>query len=38
MEYMIKVSPKGQFVFEMIMPDDLPVSGVILADQIKSLD
>ncbi|MDN3514091.1 MAG: type II toxin-antitoxin system PemK/MazF family toxin [Candidatus Brocadia sp.] len=26
------------YPFEVIMPDGLPVSGVILADQIKSLD
>jgi len=26
------------YPFEVLMPDGLPVSGVILADQIKSLD
>jgi mRNA interferase MazF len=26
------------YPFEVLIPDDLPVSGVVLADQVKSLD
>lgn len=31
-------SQRKGYPFEVILPDDLPVSGVVLADQVKSLD
>jgi mRNA interferase MazF len=31
-------SQRKQYPFEVLLPDGLPISGVILADQVRSLD